>query len=152
RPSGAGEDEPRPFAIRGIGAVQPRLSPDGKNIVFSYQGSIWRIASTGGTMKRLAAVPGFAIEPCWSPDGKKIAFLHSKVGWFNGTVQIIDAETGKSLKRHDDITGTGKIAFSVDGAKLIGTLRKGNQVPALRGLDIEAGTLTSVVRWPTVRA
>src|SRR5262249_43495388 len=123
----AGEREGKTHRrIRAIGAVQPQLSPDGKDVVFSYQGSIWRVAATGGTMKRLAAPAGFATEPCWSPDGKQIAFLHG-TSWASGNLQLVSAETGKSIQRFNTIIGTGKLSFSPDGKRLHGTLRKWNQ-------------------------
>src|SRR2546423_1887954 len=80
--------KPEPTVLRAVGMVHPQLSPDGKTVVFSYQGSIWILPSTGGTMKRLAAGPGFAVEPCWSPDGKRIAYLESR-NWGSGSVKII---------------------------------------------------------------
>jgi hypothetical protein len=138
-----------PRRIRAIGAVQPQLAPDGKDVVFSYQGSIWRVAAAGGTMKRLAAPAGFATEPCWSPDGKQIAFLHGS-GWGSGNLHLVAADTGKSIHRFDTVLGAGKLSFSPDGKRLYGTLRKGEQVPALRTLDLETGSLATVVRWPTM--
>ena len=44
---------------RAIGAIDPRLSPTGKTIVFSYQGAIWTIGREGGNMRRLTTRPGF---------------------------------------------------------------------------------------------
>jgi hypothetical protein len=149
-PSAVETGDARPAPLRGVGALHPRLAPDGKTVVFCYQGSIWRVPAEGGTMRRLAAVPGFALEPCWSPDGKKVAFLQSS-GWGGGSVQIIHADTGESLQHFNDIAVSGKLAFSPDGKKLYGTLRKGNQVPALRALDLEKGAVASVVRWPSLR-
>src|SRR5262245_41046280 len=60
---------------RAIGAIHPRISPDGKNIAFSYQGEIWTAPRTGGTMTMLTASEGLDTEPTWSPDGKRIAFI-----------------------------------------------------------------------------
>jgi Tol biopolymer transport system component len=36
-----------------FGGIHPRISPDGTQIAFSYQGAIWRIPRDGGTMTRL---------------------------------------------------------------------------------------------------
>src|SRR5438128_7618980 len=79
------DDATGPVSWRAIGAVHPRISPSGKDVVFSYQGTIWRMPIEGGTMKRLAAGPGFAFEPCWSPDGKYVAFFQGK-SWSGGQV------------------------------------------------------------------
>src|SRR5438876_12370049 len=40
-------------AWRSIGAIQPRLSPAGASIAFSYQCSIWSIPGHGGLILRL---------------------------------------------------------------------------------------------------
>src|SRR5262249_36572271 len=109
RPS-AQEPPPPPtsaMAMRAVGAVHPRLAPDGKSIVFAYQGSIWRIPAEGGTMKRIAAGAGFAVEPCWSPDGKRIAFLLGK-GFGSGELRLIDAGNGAALPLPKKVFGSGK--------------------------------------------
>jgi len=58
---------------RHFGAIQPQISPDGAQLAFSYQGAIWHIARTGGTMTRVTDGAGFDIEPVWSPDAALIA-------------------------------------------------------------------------------
>src|SRR6516165_11603 len=76
-------------SIRAFGGIQPRISPDGSTIAFSYQGALWLIPRTGGTMTRLTDGPGFDIEPAWSPDGKRIAFVNS-ANTLGGELRLID--------------------------------------------------------------
>jgi hypothetical protein len=109
---------PRPVAAfpRAIGAIHPRLSPDGSTIAVSYQGSIWRLPREGGTMRRLTRGPAFDTEPAWSPDGKTIAFV---AGW-NGPVRLIDAETGAPRALAGQARASGKLYFHPDGTRLLG--------------------------------
>ena len=135
---------------RAIGAMQPRLSPDGKDIVFSYHGSIWRMPAEGGVMRRLAGGAGLAVEPCWSPGGKRIAFLQGR-GWGSGELKLIDAATGAPLPLKDTLVGAGKIAFSSDGARLYGHLRTEKQPDTFRSLDLNTGELKTLVRQKSPR-
>jgi hypothetical protein len=138
-------ERPPAGALRAVGAIHPRISPDGKDVVFSYQGSIWRMPSAGGVMRRLAAGPGFAVEPCWSPDGRRIAFLQGR-NWGSGQLVIADAQSGTSLVVPKPMVGTGKLFFTPDGNALLGHLRLERQVEALRKLDLKTGELTTVLR------
>ena len=56
------------------GPWTPAWSPDGREILFSMQGSLWRIPSTGGTATQITSGPGYDSQPTWSPDGENIAF------------------------------------------------------------------------------
>ena len=51
----------------------PAISPDGKNIAFSFEGHLFIVASTGGTALPLTAGPAHDTVPVWSPDSKLIA-------------------------------------------------------------------------------
>jgi len=134
-----------PPGWRAFGAIHPRLAPDGKDVVFSYHGSIWRMPVEGGTMRRLAHVLGFTFEPCWSADGKRIAFLHGR-GWGSGQLKMIDAQTGAALALPLAVYGTGKLAFSPDGSQILGYLRTDKQLEALRSLDLKSGEMKTVLR------
>ncbi len=139
-----------PTPLRAVGAVHPRLSPDGKEVVFSYQGSIWRLSAEGGVMRRLAAGSGLAVEPCWSPDGRRVAFLQGR-NWGSGLVKILDAQTGAALPLPKATQGTGQLFFTADGQGLVGNLRQGTQIEALRQLDLTTGELKTVLRLRSAR-
>ncbi|HEX5788110.1 MAG TPA: CehA/McbA family metallohydrolase [Woeseiaceae bacterium] len=49
-------------------------SPDGAELVYSMQGSLWRQAVDSGVATELTAGPGYDYQPDWSPDGERIVF------------------------------------------------------------------------------
>lgn len=55
-------------------ASKPALSPDGKQIYFSYDGDIFRVPAEGGLAMRLISLGGNETNPKVSPDGKFVAF------------------------------------------------------------------------------
>jgi hypothetical protein len=150
QPAGASIDRLPKAPLRAFGAVHPRISPDGKEIVLSYQGTVWRLPSEGGCMRRLAAGSGFAFEPCWSPDGRRVAFLQGR-SWTGGQVRMVDAQAGTPLTLPRAVLGTGKVFFTPDGTHLVGNLRGERQLEALRSLDLTTGELKTLLRLPSVR-
>ena len=130
---------------RAIGAIDPRISPTGKAIAFSYQGGIWRIGREGGTMTRLTKASGFDTEPVWSPSEKTIAYFEVTKGELN----LIDAQSGEPLKLPQKITGGGKLFFHPNGKKVLGNfIRPETTSRSLAWLDIGAGTLEQVFTPP----
>lgn len=68
-------------------------SPDGKSVVFSMQGTLWKQNLDSTTAEQLTAGPGYDYQPDWSHNGKWIVFAkydHDAV-----ELQLLNLETGK---------------------------------------------------------
>src|SRR5262245_6128859 len=136
----------RPAALKlpkALGAIQPRLSPDGGTIAFSYQGEIWTGPRAGGTMTLLAPSQGLDTEPAWSPDGKRVAFLRG------ADVKVVRFPDGKDVPLPKAVSAGGtyavsKLEFSADGKRLLGAFRVG-PVNRLAWFDLASGELTPLV-------
>src|SRR5438876_10133432 len=116
---------------RSIGAIQPRISPDGSAIAIAYQGAIWRVPRDGGVMRRLTSGKGFDGEPAWSPDGREIVFSDA----FGGALQRIDAQSGEKRKL-PAASAPGKLQLHPDERRLLANLK------TLSWLDLETGAVT----------
>jgi len=49
-------------------------SPDGSELVYSMQGSLWRQRVGSGEARQLTSGPGYDYQPDWSPDGRRIMY------------------------------------------------------------------------------
>ena len=111
-------------ATNAIGAIQPRVSPDGQTIAVSYQGALWTLPRAGGVMTRLTNDAGYDIEPAWSPDGQRIAFVNSP-RFANGDLRIITRDgQDVPLKKRIEVLGTvqyQKLEW-LDSDRLLGVL------------------------------
>ena len=85
-----------------IGARYPAVSPDGKQIAFSYMGDLWLVPVEGGRAIRLTDHVAYEREPVWSPDGKWLAFSSDRNG--NNDVFLMKATGGvpKQLTYHSN--------------------------------------------------
>jgi TolB protein len=73
--------------------AHPTWSPDGKTLVFSREGAIFRQAVAGGPATRvLQNAPGAAADPAWSPDGKRIAYDYRRPGFSIREVYVMNAD------------------------------------------------------------
>lgn len=61
----------------------PSISPDGKTIVFTYKGDLYKVPSSGGTAVSLTQHEAHDFMPVWSHDGKTIAFASDRYGNFD---------------------------------------------------------------------
>ncbi len=138
--------------LRAIGAIQPRISPDGSRLVCSYQGAIWVTPRKGGAMTRLSDGDGFDMEPVWSHDGQRIAFVRFLPQPPAGELHLIHAD-GKEivLPKKVQVPGTiiyQKIEMHPDGKRVLGVFRQDGKNFGLAWYDLETGRVTSVVPTP----
>ncbi len=119
----------------------PAPSPDGKIIVFSYHGDLWRVPITGGEAQRLTVHEAYDYLPCWSPDGKEIAFSSNRYG--NDDIFIIPSKGGMPI-RLTYFSNSDRICdWSPDGKKLIFSSRRNfyyHRLPVLYQIDRNGGT------------
>ncbi|MGA2586670.1 MAG: LpqB family beta-propeller domain-containing protein [Candidatus Aminicenantales bacterium] len=90
--SGIVQAEEKPL----IGARHPAISPDGKQIAFSYMGDIWLVPTEGGKAYRLTDNVAYEREPIWSPDGQWLAFTSNRFG--NNDVFIMKSQGGTPIQ------------------------------------------------------
>ena len=77
-------------------ASHPSLSPDGKQIYFSYDGDIWSVPVAGGQATALLTMPGVQDSPLVSPDGKWLAFSSDIQG--NNDVYVVPLGGGAAVQ------------------------------------------------------
>ena len=76
------------------------ISPDGKNIAFTYSGDIYTVPVTGGQARQLTANTAYDYAPVWSPDSKHIAFSSAREGSKDVYITSIEGGTPKRLTTH----------------------------------------------------
>jgi serine/threonine protein kinase/Tol biopolymer transport system component len=106
----------RPIAITqdfSGGQRWPRWSPDGNQLAFYSEGSIYVVPAFGGVPRRIIDdTPGSsAYSPAWSPDGTKMAFMQ------DDAIHLFDMNTGESEKIID-AQGAHCLSWSPDGSKI----------------------------------
>src|SRR5437764_15409144 len=76
----------------------PAISPDGKTIVFSYKGDLYKVPTSGGDAYPLTIHEAYDYMPLWSHDGKWIGFASDLYGNFGVYIMLSNCGVAKSLK------------------------------------------------------
>lgn len=74
----------------------PAISPDGSEVIFSYNNNLWKSSVNGGLSYQITSLQGISTRPRISPDGKWIAFSNSQYG--NSDIYVMPANGGE-IKR-----------------------------------------------------
>src|SRR5262249_30671724 len=107
------------IAKRAFGSIQPRVSPDGRNVAVSYQGAICVLPSVGGTLTYLTTGETWDVEPAWAPDGKRIAYVAS-FNFTTGELRLIDSSDGTSVAVPKSVRARGPLYFHPNGRRVLG--------------------------------
>lgn len=89
-----------PTRVTKVGNISGyRWSPDGRSIAFGAQidssGSVFVVAATGGTPKRIA--PPTSLNPEWSPDGREIKVMQCNEGYCTTEIHALDGRHLRTL-------------------------------------------------------
>ena len=74
----------------------------GSQIVFTYAGDLYTVASSGGVARRLTSDDGFEMFAKFSPDGKSIAFT----GQYDGNTEVYLMPAGGGVPKRLTYTAT----------------------------------------------
>jgi tricorn protease len=140
RPASAEERKP----TRGLRF--PSLTPDGKTVVFSWRGDVWRAPVSGGTSTRLTIHEAQDTKPKVSRDGRWIAFTSKRTGNYDVFVMPVEGGEPRQVTFHSasDVASD----WSPDGKRLLVTSNRdphpyGNDVWEV---DVDGGTPRRVTR------
>ncbi len=93
------------------------VSPDGKTIVFTIIGHLFRLPIEGGAAEQLTFGPYYNHEPSFSPDGKRIAFVSDRDGT-EGNIFILDLDS-KEISQVTYSLFAGYPSWSPDGENIL---------------------------------
>lgn len=98
-------------------ARTPDISPDGKQIAFSYLGDIWTVEAIGGVARPVTMHEAHDINPVFSPDGKWIAFSSNRYGSYD--VFIVPVVGGKPRRLTFDSAPDMVTGWTPDGKSVV---------------------------------
>ena len=140
----------------GLWLRYPSISPDGKTIVFTYKGDLWKVAAAGGAATPLTLHEAHDFMPVWSKDGKTIAFASDRFGNFD--VYTIAADGGEAKRLTFHSANEFPYEFNVDNQNVVfGSSRQDvatnrqfptGYMPELYSVSIKGGRVKQVFSTP----
>lgn len=95
----------------------PSISPDGKTVVFTYKGDLWKVSSEGGNASPLTFHEAHDFMPVWSRDGKTICFASDRFGNFD--LFSIPSEGGEAKRLTFHSANEYPYDFSTDDKNIV---------------------------------
>lgn len=103
-----------------IGDYSATLSPDGSQIGFVRDGSLYRMNANGSSAVFVASASGEVVTPAWSPNGSQLVYADFSGGFFDGRADLKIVTTAGALVRTLLAQGRYNVepSWSPDGASV----------------------------------
>lgn len=106
--------------------MKPAISPDGKNIAFSYKGELFTVPVSGGEATQITSNQAYDSNPVWTPDSKRIVFLSNRDG--SDDIFITSAKGGTPVRLTTNSGNETPLTFLNDSTLLFNaSLLPGNK-------------------------
>ncbi|HEV3205024.1 MAG TPA: S41 family peptidase [Gemmataceae bacterium] len=109
-------------------ARMPDISPDGKQVAFSYLGDIWVVETIGGVARPVTMHEAHDIAPVFSPDGRMLAFSSNRHGSYD--VFVVSIQGGKPRRLTFDSASDLVNGWSPDGKTILFTSNRSVGFPS----------------------
>ena len=132
------------------------ISPNGKHIVFTYKGDLYKVPSSGGNAVQLTFHKAHDYMAVWSKDGSKIAFASNRYGNFD--VFVMNANGGKANRLTFHSTNESPYSFSSNNKEVIFGAQRQDDVkhrqyptgsqPELYSVPVKGGRVSQIFTIP----
>jgi tricorn protease len=109
-------------------ARTPDISPDGKQVAFSYLGDIWVVETIGGIARPVTMHEAHDVAPAFSPDGRWIAFTSNRHGSYD--VFVVPVQGGKPRRLTYDSAADIVNGWSPDGKQILFASTRSTSFPS----------------------
>jgi tricorn protease len=126
-------------------ARTPDISPDGKQVAFSYLGDIWIVETIGGIARPVTMHEAHDVSPAFSPDGRWIAFTSNRHGSYD--VFVVPVEGGKPRRLTFDSAADIVNGWSPDGKQILFASTRSTSFPPsyeLYTVPVEGGRVRRI--------
>lgn len=127
----------------------PKVSPDGRTILFrSYRSgwiNIWAVPADGGEPRALLPEEADQDHAAWSPDGSRVVMTSNR----DASVRLVEVDVASGDARVLVDPGDGVCAvpsYSPDGSRVAFTLGRPTHTADLHVVDVATGALTRLTR------